>query len=181
MKTLILCLLLVGFISTGHSQIVLGESRVDYTPYSLKVDPLTNSITVMVKEDRVGEFQKDPLAFIQDKFNIHKFIAENQEYDFDGYNVYFKTNKGLVKANYDNGGEMVSTYQRFKNIALPDDVKLEILRKYRNSQVLKNTHIVTSKGWMIDKELYKVKIQDGDRVRRLRFDRNTQGLSLVGL
>lgn len=181
MKTLILCLLLVAFIGTGHSQIVLEETRVDYSPVSMKVDPITNSVTIKITEAGVGEFQKDPLAFIQDKFDVQHLIAENQEYEFDGYNVYFKTNKGVVSAIYDKEGKMISTHQRFKNVALPDDVKLEILRKYRNSQVLKNNHVVTSKNWMIDKEFYKVKIQDGDKVRRLRFNRNAQGLSLAGL
>ena len=180
MKTLIICLLLVGFIGTGHSQIVLKETRLEYSPVSMKVDPITNSVTLKITEARVGEFQKDPLAFIQDKFDIQSFIAENQEYEFDGYDVYFKSNKGVVTARYDKEGEMISTYQRFKNVALPDDVKLEILRNYRNSQVLKNHHIVTSRNWMIDKEFYRVKIHDGDKVRRLKIDRNATGLSLAG-
>ncbi len=179
MKTVIICLLLVFFIGTGHSQIVLDETWLDYSPASMKVDPVTNSVTLKITEAKVGEFQRDPIAFIQDKFDIHKFIAENQEYEFDGYNVYFKTNKGLVRARYDNEGEMLSTYQTFKDVALPDDIRLEILRDYRNSRVLKNRHIVASKGWMIDQEFYKVKIQDGDKVRRLKFNRKDQGISLV--
>ncbi|MEG9326849.1 hypothetical protein V6B16_02785 [Salinimicrobium catena] len=181
MKTLILCLLLMGFTAIGHSQIVLEETRVDYVPYSMKVDPVTNSVTLKIPESYYGEFQEDPLAFIEDNFSIDQFIRENEEHDFDSYEVYFKSMKGNVKASYDKDGEMVSTYQRFKNVNLPDDVKLEILRQFRHSRVLKNSHVVTSKNWMIDKEFYKVKIQDGDKVRRLRIDRNTQGLSLVGL
>lgn len=181
MKKLFICLLLVAFIGTGHSQIVLEETRLEYSPVSMKVNPVTNSVTLKVREAAVGEFQRDPIAYIQDKFDIQKFIAENREYDFDGYNVSFKTNKGLVKARYDKEGDMISTHQRFKNVALPDDVKLEILMNYRNSRILKNEHVVTTKEWMIDKDFYKVKIQDGDNVRRLRLNRNAQGISLVGL
>lgn len=181
MKTFIFCLLLMGLIGTGHSQIVLEETRLDYSPASLKMDPVTNSVTVKITETEVGEFQRDPLTFIQNRFDIRQFIHENQEYAYDSFDVIFKTTKGVVQARYDKEGELISTHQRFKNIALPDDIKLEILRNYRNSQVLKNNHMVTSKGWMIDKEFYKVKIQDGDKVRRLKFHRNAQGLSLVGL
>jgi hypothetical protein len=181
MKTLIFCLLLMGFTAIGHSQIVLEETKVDYIPYSMKVDPITNSVTLKIPESYHGEFQEDPLAFIEDKFSIDQFIRENEEQNFIFYDVYFKSMKGKVKASYDKDGKMVSTHQRFKNVKLPDDVKLEILRQFRDSQVLKNSHVVTSKNWMIDKEFYKVKIQDGDKVRRLRIDRNTQGLSLVGL
>ena len=181
MKNLILCLLLMGFISIGHSQIVLKEAKVEYIPYSMKVDPITQAVTLKIPENYYGEFQEDPLAFIEGNFSIEQFIKENEEYDFDSYEVNFKSNKGNVLARYDKDGEMVSTYQRFKNVNLPDDVKLQLLQMYRNSSILKNSHVVTSKKWMIDKEFYKIKIQDGDKVRRLRIDRNTQGLSLVGL
>ncbi len=181
MKNLILCLLLMGFISIGHSQIVLKETKVEYVPYSMKVDPVTKEVNLKISESYYGEFQEDPLAFIEGNFSIDRFIRENEEHDFDSYQVTFRSNKGNVLANYDKEGEMVSTYQRFKNVNLPDDVKLQILQQYRHAQILKNSHVVTSKKWMIDKEFYKVKIQDGDKVRRLKLDRNTQGLSLVGL
>lgn len=181
MKNLILCLLLMGFISIGHSQIVLKETKVEFIPYSLKVDPITNSVAVKISESYYGEFHEDPLAFIEGHFDIDRFVKENADQGFDSYNVTFKTSKGNVMANYDNEGELVSTYQRFKNVDLPDDVKLELLQQYRHAQILKNSHVVTSKKWMIDKEFYKVKIRDGDKVRRMKINRNTQGLSLVGL
>lgn len=181
MKTLIICLLLVGMIHTGHSQIVLTEARVEYTPYSMKADPVTNMVTLDIKENHVGEFQEDPLAFIRDRFYIHQFIKENEDRNFIFYEVNFKTKKGNVLARYDEDGEMVSTTQRFKNVTLPDDVKLEILRNYKHSRILKNKHIVTSKNWLVDKEYFKVKIQDGDQVRRMRIERQGQELVLAGL
>lgn len=179
MKTLILCLLLVAFISSGHSQILLKESRVDYVPYSMKVDPVTNSVTLNIPEAKIGEFEKDPLAFIQERFDIQRFIEENRDHDYDYYEADFKTNKGVVQAKYDKKGEMISTHQNFKNVALPDDVKFQILQNFRNSRVLKNNYIVTSKKWIVDRDYYKVKIHDGEKVRRLRIDRSTEGLSLV--
>ena len=151
-----------------------------YSPDYMKIDPLTNSATLKITEAAVGDFQKDPLTFIEDKFDIQNFIALNQEYNFDSYDIHFKTKNGFVKARYDKEGEIISTYQRFKNLALPDDVKLEILTNYKNSQVLKNSHIVTSKNLMVDKEIFKVKIQDGTKVRTLRLHRNNQSLSLAG-
>lgn len=95
MKNLILCLLLIGLIGPGHSQIVLKETRVDYSPDYMKVGPLTNSATLKITEAAVGEFQKDPLSFIQDNFDIQNLIAQNREYDFDSYDIHFKTKDGL--------------------------------------------------------------------------------------
>lgn len=181
MKTLIINLLLVGMIPLGHAQIVLKEAEVKYSRYSMEADPVTNAVTLEIKENHVGEFQEDPLAFIEDRFNIQQLVKVNEDRNFILYEVYFKTQNGNVLAKYDKDGEMVSTHQRFKNVALPDDVKLEILRNFRNSRILKSKHIVTSKNWLIDKEFFKVKIQDGDRVRQLKIERKAQGLHLAGL
>lgn len=181
MKKLILYLLLAGVIQTGHSQIVLEEAELEYVPYSMKADPVTNMVTIKIKEKHVGEFQNDPLAYIENRFSIQQFINENQDRDYDSYHVNFKTRKGKVRAWYDKEGEMVSTYQRFKNVQLPDDVKLEIYRNYKNSRILKNKHIVTSKKYLIDKEYFTVKIADGDQMRRIRVEREGQGLRLAGL
>lgn len=181
MKKLILYLLLAGVIQSGHSQIVLEEAELKYVPYSMKADPVTNMVTIKIKEKHVGEFQNDPLAYIENRFNLHQFIEENQDREFDSYQVDFKTRKGKVRAWYDNEGEMVSTYQRFKNVQLPDDVKLEIFRNYKNSRILKNKHTVTSRNYLVDKEYFTVKIVDGDKNRRIRVEREGQGLRLAGL
>lgn len=181
MKNLIFCLLLFVGMGIGHSQIVLKESKVEFIPASMEVDAVTNSLSLKISESFVGEFQEDPLSFIQDNFNINQLIRDNEDSDFDSYQVYFQSKKGKVLANYDDDGDLVSSFQRFKNVKLPDDVRLEILRSHKNSKVVKNQHIVTTKDLLINKEYYIVKILDGDKTRRLRIDRNAQGLSLAGL
>lgn len=181
MKNLILCLALIGFISVSHSQIVLKETRVEYKPVSMEVDPATNSVSLVIPESYYGEFQEDPLTFIQDKFNVNQLIQENKKMKFDSYQVYFDSKKGSVLANFDKDGSLVSTYQRFKDVSLPDDVKMQILQNYKNSKVVSNRHIMATKNFLIEKEFYRVKIQDGNKTRKLKIDRNTQGLSLVNL
>ena len=181
MKNLILCLLLCGFFAVGHSQIVLKESHVEYFPGSLEVGVSTNSVSFNISETYVGEFEEDPLSFIQDYFNVHQLIHDNKGYDFDSYQVTFQSEKGKVLANYNDEGELVSSFQRFKNVNLPDDVRLEILRRHKNSKVVKNKYILTTKDLAINKEYYIVKILDNNRSRRVRIDRNAQGLSLANL
>lgn len=181
MKNLIFCLFLFFGMGIGHSQIVLKESKVEYIPGTMEVNAVTNSVSLTIPESFVGEFEEDPLTFIQDNFNIKQLIRDNEQYNFDSYQVFFQSKKGKVLANFDKEGELVSSFHRFKDVALPDDVKLEILRSHKNSKVVKNKHILTTKDLAINKEYYVVKILDGDQTRRLRIDRNAQGLSLAGL
>lgn len=181
MKMFVICLLMFGMIQTGHSQIVLEETEVEYAPYDMKMEGVSNTLIFKIPERHVGEFHEDPLAFIEDRFDAGELARQNKDQDFIFYQVDFKTKKGNVLAKYDANGEMISTSQRFKDVKLPDDVKLEILRNYRNSRILKNRHVVTSKKWLIDKEYYKIKLHDGEKIRKMRIQRNAQGLELVGL
>lgn len=70
----------------------------------------------------------------------------------------FESSIGSIKADFDKNGNLTSTFQRFKNVQLPDDRRLKILQNYKNSKVVNNNHILTTKDCLIDKEFYKVKI-----------------------
>lgn len=181
MKKLILSLLFLGFTATAQTQIVLDEARVDYSPVSMKLDAGTNTLVIKMKEDFVGEFQNDPLAFVKKKFNSSQFIQENRNTDFDFYTVKFRTSNGHLTARYDKEGELVSSYQIFKNVIIPDEAKLQILQKYRGCSFLKSSYAATSKGWDLKKEHYRVKIKDGDNVHRIKINKNAQGVRIAGL
>lgn len=181
MRNLIFCLLLLGFTSIGHSQIELMETRIDYSPASMKVDPATNTVTLKIPEKHYGEFQNDPLIFLQRNFNIHQFLQENQEMGFVTTQVVLKSRKGHLRANYNDEGDLISTYQKFRNVALPEEARQEIFRNYPGYTVVKNKHIATSKRGVINKEFYKVKLQNGNKAKRLRLDKSENGLRIAGL
>lgn len=181
MKKVILCLLLFGFISSGHSQILLKEAKVNYRPESMKIDPNSNNLVIKIPEKVAGEFQKDPLLFMRTQFDIQKFIVDNEDLNYDSFLVNFKTRKGYLEANFDKRGDLVSSYQKFKNVRLPENARLQILAKYRDAAILSNKYIASTKGWEMKKESYIVKIKDGDKTRRVRVDKDRDILSLTGL
>ncbi|MFV8839301.1 hypothetical protein [Salinimicrobium soli] len=181
MKNLLFGLLLMCFVGVGHSQIVLDETRLEYKPVSLKMDPVNHELVVKVKEKAYGEFQKDPLAFVKNHFNVQQFIRDNEKLGYDSYEIVFKNRAGQLFTTFDNKGELIGSRQRFKNVPIPDDTKLAILEKYRDAKILSNRYAAYSKSWNIEKEVYKVKLQDGDKVRRLKIQRDAQGITLAGL
>lgn len=180
MKNLILWMLLLGFISSGHSQILLKEAKVDYKAETMKLDPNSNQLVIKIPEKVVGEFQKDPLSFVRDKFDIQKFVRDNEEKDYGRYIVHFKSLNGSLIANFKDDGSLVSSHQKFKNVKLPEDARLQILAKYRDARVVKNNYSAFSRGWDLKKEFYRVKIKDGDRTRRLKINKDKGYLSLAG-
>ena len=180
MKNLIICLLLFSFIGVGHSQIMLKEARVT-SPVSLKIDPDKDLVGFLIPEKNYGEFHKDPLEFVKQRFSSLQLARENMQSNYDGYFVTFKTQKGHLAARFNQDGELVSSYQAFKNVPLPDEAKLQILEKYRDANVKAVKFVATTKGWEFKKQVYKVKIVDGDKTRRLRIHKNMDKYSLAGL
>jgi hypothetical protein len=89
--------------------------------------------------------------------------------------------KGQLIAMFDKDGELVSSKQRFKNKRLPLDVQAELARLYSGAVVNKVKSFTNSKGWDITKEYYKVKLDDGTKIRRVRIDKANDQLSIAGL
>ncbi|WP_029036863.1 hypothetical protein [Salinimicrobium xinjiangense] len=181
MKKLVLCLLLFGFLSSGHSQILLDEAKVDYRKESMRLDPNTNSLEIEIPEKTVGEFQRDPLAFMKNSFDIQQFIADNEESGYHSYQVNFISNKGFLVARFNQSGELVSSFQKFKDVRLPENARLQILEKYRDAAILGNRYVASTKGWDIHKAYFKVKVRDAEGIQRLRINKDRELLSLTGL
>lgn len=179
MKKLILCLLLFGFISAGHSQILLKEAKVDYHPESMRIDAITNTLVVKLPEKFAGEFQNDPLTFMKNNFDVKKFIEDNREYD--EFWVDLKSRKGHLAAKFNKKGELVSSAQKFKDVRLPENARVKILEKYRDAAIVGNKYLCSTKGWDINKEFYVVKIKEGDKTRRVRINKERELLSLSSL
>jgi hypothetical protein len=180
MKKLVLCLLLFGFLSSGHSQILLKEAKVDSKLKSLKLDP-NQQLTLKIPEKSVGEFQEDPLSFMKNHFEIQKFIMDNQDLQYPLYIVTLKSKKGFLEARFTQSGELISSFQKFKNVRLPENARLQILEKYRDATIAGNRYLATSNGWDIDKAHFKVKIRSNGKIERLRIDKDRALLSLTGL
>lgn len=181
MKKLIIVLLLFGFIGTGHSQILLKETKLEYRPESMKLDPVSNTLTIKISEKSYGEFNRDPLAFVKNQFDIQRVLKDNEKEDYDSYQVSFKSTKGHLLANFDGDGDLISSFQKFKNVRLPEDARMQILQQYRDAVITGNKHVAISKGWDVQKEFYKVKLRDGDKTRTVKVNKDRGAITYVGL
>lgn len=181
MKNVIIGFFLLAFVATGNSQIFLEEAKVDVKKASMELDPITETLEFNIPEEKVGEFENDPLTFMKKKFNVEKFIEDNPDVDLTEFHLYFISKKGILQARFDEHGDLISSNQRFINKRLPHDVSLELARLYQNASIEKTKSFAQSKGWEIDKEYYKIKLTDGNNVRRVRIDRKNNQLSVAGL
>jgi hypothetical protein len=181
MKKLILSLLFLGFIGPAQTQILLEEANIEYSPVVMKLDPASNMLVLKIEEKSVGEFQSNALEFVKKSFNVNQLVQQNKDSDYDYYNVKFKSAKGHITALFDKEGDLVSSYQKFRDIAIPGNARVQILEKYKGCTFLETTYMANSRGWDIKKEQYRVKIQDGDKVRRIKINKDGQNVRLASL
>lgn len=180
MRTLILLLLLVGWIGTSQAQQIteLEEAKV-IAPNTVEISSDLDNYTFIIKENYVGEFIKNPIEFMNENFDINAFIATINNDDYDEYIVTFKSAKGYLEANFDDDGTLLKTSQRFKDIVLPLNVRRELYRNHKGWTMVQNKYLASGKGERIDREVYKIKIKNGNQSQNIKIDPRTIGASEV--
>jgi hypothetical protein len=178
MKTLIVLLLLVGFISTSQAQQIteLEETKVKFAPKAVKISSNLDNYNFVVEESFAGEFIKNPIEFMKENFDIKAFITS---IDNDEFLVTFKSSKGYLEANYDKDGTLVKTSQRFKDIVLPLNVRRELYKNHKGWTMLQNKYMASGKGERIDREVYKIKLVNGNKKQNIKINPRDIGDSEV--
>lgn len=181
MKTLIFSLLLIVVTSFGHAQEItqLEEAKVGFAPLDAKITRSGDTFSYKVEEAYTGEFSKDAIAFMHANFDIQAFIAETEDEDYSSYEVTFKSGNGFLSANFDNEGNLKNTYQKFEDIVLPLDVRREVYTANKGWTMTSNKYIASGRGDLLDKEVYKIKLENGNQKRTMKLDPRTISSSVA--
>ena len=180
MKTLVIILILAFSVSISNAQevIQLKEAKVNFNPLS-KVDGPIKQISVKVAENVPGEFEKNPIAFVQKNFDITPYLTQTTEEQFDSYQVTFKTRKGHLLADFDQEGNLLKTSQKFENIVLPKELSSQLYKDHKGWAMVKNRVVAHGKQDKMDKAVYKVTIQNGKQKKNLKFEVTPQTRSAI--
>ena len=176
MKTLFFSILLLAVTTMSQAQeIVLEEAKVGFAPLNAKITQDGDAFSYKIHEDYDGEFAKDPIAFMIANFDIANFIIQNEKEDYDSYQITFKSAKGSLKADYDKEGNLVGTFQKFKNVVMPLNVRRMVYANYKGWTVKENKYIASGNSDLVEKELYKLKLERGNEKQRVKLDPRSQG------
>ncbi|MCB7479711.1 hypothetical protein [Christiangramia sediminis] len=184
MKTLFFSLLLVavGLVGQAQEQKItqLEEAKVGFAPLDAKITQSGDSFSYKVEEEYEGEFTKDAIAFMKANFDIQNFISEFEEDKYSSYVVTFRSSKGHLSADFNKEGELVKTFQKFQDIALPLDVRREVYMANKGWTMTSNKYIASGNGDLLEKEIYKVKLENGNQKRNVKLDsRSVSGTSVA--
>jgi len=172
MKRVILLFFVLCGIATMQAQevIQLDEAKINFAYDEIAMDSDLNSVKLIVNEAYTGEFSKNPIRFVKESFDFNAFLdAVSNKDEYDEFLVTFNTAKGFLEAHYTNEGEMVSTYQSFKNIVLPPAVRNQLYNGNKGWTMISNKYVASGKSDRIDKEVYKIRLENGNKRKSVKI------------
>ena len=181
MKTMVIYLTLLFWSGVTNSQeiTVLDEARVGFSPGSSEMVRSGDNFIFTVKESYEGEFEKDPVGFMNKYLDMKDFHSEVAHMNFDPYEVIFKSSKGSLHADFDKNGDMLRFSHKLTNVLLPSDLRHNLYRDYKGWRMVKNVHIAAGRNGSMDKEFYRIKMENGKQTKRIKIQRNHQNKSEV--
>ena len=137
---------------------MLHEVEVLATNYKYMniVDNSEAAVSVQLLEDMVAKFDVKSSEFYED--------------GSDYYKVYFYIPEGKIVAAYDRDGKILYTVEKFKNVALPNDVAASIAERFPGWKIAKDVYKVNFDADLGAKKQYKVVLENGKKTIRVKVD-----------
>ncbi|SFM71489.1 hypothetical protein SAMN05428949_0538 [Chitinophaga sp. YR627] len=98
--------------------------------------------------------------------------SEIYQEDYDTYSISFYLPGGYILAAYDSKGALISTAEKYKNVALPEAITTAVAERYPNWGIANDTYLVNYKDGRATRILYKLVLQNGDKRLRVKLNPN---------
>jgi hypothetical protein len=99
--------------------------------------------------------------------------TEFYEDEYDNYFISFFIPDGEILAVYDQNGKIIRTAEKYKNVALPQDVRTSVVKRFPGWSISKDAYLVTYSAEQGGNKVYKLVLENGDK--RLRVKTNEKG------
>jgi|TARA_R110000796_G_scaffold30896_3_gene82354 hypothetical protein len=163
MKKILFGLLAIGLTTQSFSQIIPTVELSEVTVYATNYKYLNDINT--------GELASVPVKLLQEK--VATYDIKSSEYyqdDYDLYNITFFIPEGKILAAYDGDGKLLRTAEKFKDINLPTSVRESIADRFPGWVITKDIYLVSFSDVHGAKKTYKVKLENGDKMLRVKLD-----------
>ena len=165
MKNAIIGLIMLGIAGLGYSQ-DNGVQPVELE--EVNISPLNLTYLNAVQDHDTPTPAKE-LENFASRYDITKDPIFDR--NFEAYEVIFKETGGRIVATYDQQGKILSSLEKFENIALPAPVRNTIFQNFPGWTVHKDSYLVSY--WLDGevKKIYKVQVRKDNKRKNLKMDR----------
>lgn len=103
------------------------------------------------------------------------FISYNIDKEFDGtesYYILFEVEDGVLAATFDERGKLLSVVERFKNVRIPEKVRLSLAKKFPEWSLKSDKFVYVQKSGEVKRKRYKIIMRKNKILRRVVVDEN---------
>jgi hypothetical protein len=97
-----------------------------------------------------------------------------ESYLFDGRNdpfqMVFKTDKGTITTTYNWKGEVLTSEEKFRNVALPTELVRNAMKDYEGWKVIRTNYNVSYEKGRDARKIYTVQITNGKKRKKISLD-----------
>lgn len=181
MKTLIITLMLslTALVMSAQEVTVLDEARLFYAPVNAQVVQDGDNYSYTVKSNYGRQFARDPIGFLKANFDIRNFISHTANEDYHAYVVTLKSEHGMLVADYDKEGKLLQTRQNFDEVILPAAIRNNLHQAYDGYTVTKAKYTARTKGEILEKAVYKVRLQHENDTENIKIDARESGIGVA--
>jgi len=160
MKKIIIALFIVGLATQLYAQdpIKLPEVVVIAKNYKYlnKTDSKNATLPVKLLQQKVANYD----------VKSQDFYSESYDY----YTVSFYIPEGKIFAEYDGEGNVIRTIEKFKDIALPNEVTTAVVKRFPKWKITKDIYLIRYNEKDGAKEKYKLTLKNGGETLKVKID-----------
>jgi hypothetical protein len=167
MKKLIIGLFLFGLTSQSFSQSSQEDQLKTIELAEVNILALNSTYVNKVIDKNAAE----PVQHLERKAAAYDItVSDLFSQDFDTYEVNFENQYGRITATYDVDGEIMRSYEKFKDVKVPLAVSQSIAKKFPGWHTSRTTYLVNYKHNGDLTRIYKVSLEKGKEHLNIRTD-----------
>ncbi|MGB0897300.1 MAG: hypothetical protein ACPGU9_00705 [Flavobacteriaceae bacterium] len=100
----------------------------------------------------------------------NSFISYTIDKDFNGtesYYILFEVKDGVLAANFDENGKLLSVVERFKNVRIPEKVRQSLALKFPEWSMKSDKFVYVQKKGEVKRKHYKIIMKKNNKLRRI--------------
>lgn len=164
MKNVLIGLLFLGFTSLSFGQ----QDKIAAVELSeVNISPLNLSYLNKVQDATTPQKAKK-LENVASRYDITEAEIFNRQ--FEAYEVVFKEGTGIIIATFDKNGKILSSLEKFKDIALPPLVRISTVQNYPGWAITHDNYLVSYYENKDVSKTYKLKLRKDKKRKVVRMD-----------
>lgn len=162
----VLVMIICPFLFTGQNMLDADDHSNSYISFS-EMERNGSNFSFNVKESYEGEFEENPIGFMEKYFDVQGLLKKLKKERIDGFYVTFEHSRGNLNAQFNRHGNLQGNFHKCKNVLVPMTVMKELYKNHKGWIMEGNVHIAKGKKNAVDEEFYRIKMKKGDSTKKI--------------